>query len=144
MELTYDSNFPAGGLPSHAFKARYGLLCIAVSFSFAAIPPLLSWITANLRSTGAMTLAVPLNVSIGQIGQIIGTSPQRLPCTTKLTRDLPAGVYIFKANEAPGYPTGHFTNAAFLILGAAAVLVLRFIYKQRNSALGPEERRWRL
>ena len=55
-----------------AFKARYGILVLAVSFSFASIPPLLSWLTGNLRTTGAMTLGVPLNVSIGQIGQIIG------------------------------------------------------------------------
>ncbi|GJE95953.1 MFS general substrate transporter [Phanerochaete sordida] len=114
-----------GALPSHAFKARYGMLCVAVSFSFASIPPLLSWLTANLRSTGASTLAVPLNVSIGQIGQIVG-------------------VYIFKASEAPGYPTGHFTNAAFLILGSLVVLVLRWIYIRRNAKLLPGERKWQL
>ncbi|KAH8105235.1 MFS transporter [Cristinia sonorae] len=119
------SFFVQGALPSESFKTRYGFLCMAVSFSFASIPPMLSWITANLRSTGATTLGVPLNVSIGQFGQIIG-------------------VYIFKATEAPGYRTGHFTNAAFLVLGASTVLVLRTIYIQRNKALGPEERRWRL
>lgn len=114
-----------GALPSHAFKARYGLLCVAVAFSFSSIPPLLSWLTANLRNTGASTLAVPLNVSIGQIGQIVG-------------------VYIFKSSEAPGYPTGHFTNAAFLIEGALVVLVLRWIYIGRNKKLLPGERRWQL
>lgn len=61
-----------GALPQSSFKARYGMLCVAVSFSFSSIPPLLSWLTANLRNTGAATLAVPLNVSIGQIGQIVG------------------------------------------------------------------------
>lgn len=114
-----------GALPSHSFKARYGLLCVAVSFSFASIPPLLSWLTANLRNTGAATLAVPLNVSIGQIGQIVG-------------------VYIFKSSEAPGYPTGHFTNAAFLIEGAMVVLVLRAIYKHRNKTLPEHEKPWQL
>lgn len=114
-----------GALPSHAFKARYGLLCVAVAFSFASIPPLLSWLTANLRNTGAATLAVPLNVSIGQVGQIIG-------------------VYIFKSSEAPGYPTGHYTNAAFLILGALVVVLLRFIYAHRNRRLLPGERQWKL
>lgn len=63
-----------GLLPSHAFKARYGLLCVAVPFVFAIQPILLSWLTANLRSTGATTLAVPMNISIGQAGQIVGTS----------------------------------------------------------------------
>ncbi|KAI0084560.1 MFS transporter [Irpex rosettiformis] len=114
-----------GALPSHAFKARYGLLCVAVSFSFASIPPLLSWLTANLHNTGASTLAVPLNVSIGQIGQIVG-------------------VYIFKASEAPGYPTGHYTNAGFLIVGAMVGLVLRYIYVRRNSRLTEGERKWQL
>lgn len=61
-----------GALPPDSFKTRYGLLCVAVSFSFASIPPLLSWLTANLRNTGASTLAVPLNVTIGQIGQFVG------------------------------------------------------------------------
>ncbi|TCD67721.1 hypothetical protein EIP91_012019 [Steccherinum ochraceum] len=116
------SFFAQGALPPRAFKARYGLLCVAVSFSFAAIPPLLSWLTANLRTTSASTLAVPLNVSIGQIGQFIG-------------------IYIFKANEAPGYRTGHFTNAAFLMLGAAVVLVLRAIYTRRNRANELEKRK---
>lgn len=64
---------PAGALPSESFKLRYAFFIIALSFSFACIPPLLSWLTANLRTTGASTLGVPLNVSIGQIGQIIGT-----------------------------------------------------------------------
>ncbi|KAJ3542189.1 hypothetical protein NM688_g5998 [Phlebia brevispora] len=114
-----------GALHSQAFKARYGLLCVAVPFSFASIPPLLSWLAANLRNTGAMTLAIPLNVSIGQIGQIVG-------------------VYIYKSSEAPRYQTGHFTNAAFLIMGSMVVLVLRALYRRRNQALAIGERRWQL
>lgn len=134
-----------GALPTRAFKARYGLLCIAVSFSFASIPPLLSWLTANLRHTGASTLAVPLNVSIGQIGQIIGgfSFCVRLARPIQLAEHS-SGVYIFKSSEAPGYPTGHFTNAAFLIEGAAVVLVLRYVYKRRNSFLVEGDRKWEL
>lgn len=111
-----------GALPPTSFKARYGILCIAVSFSFASIPPLLSWLTANLRNTAASTLAVPLNVSVGQVGQIIG-------------------VYIYKSSEAPGYPTGHFTNAGFLLEGALVVLVLRYVYLRRNRQ---SEKPWAL
>ena len=59
----------AGALPPESFKLRYVFFIIALSFSFACIPPLLSWLTANLHGTGVATLAVPLNVSIGQIGQ---------------------------------------------------------------------------
>ena len=54
------------------------------------------------------------------------------------------GIYIFKSNEAPGYPTGHYTNAAFLLEGALVVLLLRWIYIRRNNALGPNERKWAL
>ncbi|KAI0084559.1 MFS transporter [Irpex rosettiformis] len=114
-----------GAMPSHAFKARYGLLCIAVAFSFTSNPLLLSWLTANLRNTGATTLAVPLTVSLGQIGQIVG-------------------VFIYKPSEAPGYPTGHFTIGGFLIAGAVVVLVLRYIYVTRNLRLAEGERKWEL
>ncbi|PIL34436.1 MFS general substrate transporter [Ganoderma sinense ZZ0214-1] len=114
-----------GALPAESFKLRYVFFIIALSFAFACIPPLLSWLTANLRGTGAATLAVPLNVSIGQIGQIIG-------------------VYIYKANESPRYPTGHYTNAGFLLIGAFSVLGLRVMYIQRNKRLEPGARRWRL
>ena len=61
-----------GTLPPESFKARYAMLCIAVPFAFASNPPLLSWLTANLRNTGAITLGVPMNICIGQIGQLIG------------------------------------------------------------------------
>jgi hypothetical protein len=61
-----------GVLPSHAFKARYGLLCVAVPFTFASNPLLLSWLTGNLRDTTAATLGIALNISVGQASQIIG------------------------------------------------------------------------
>ncbi|KAI0327454.1 MFS transporter [Cubamyces sp. BRFM 1775] len=114
-----------GALPADAFKARYVFLCFGLSFSFACIPPSLSWLTANLRSTGAMTLTVPLNVAFGQLGQIIR-------------------VYISKDSEVPGFPTGHFTNAGFLLEGAVIVLCLRHFYTRRNRQLDPHERTWRL
>ncbi|KAI0027953.1 MFS general substrate transporter [Vararia minispora EC-137] len=114
-----------GALPPTAFNARFGMLVISTSFAFASIPPLLSWITGNLRSTAAATLAVPLNVSIGQFGQIVG-------------------VYIYKSGEAPGYPTGHYTNASFCLLGALVVVLLRIVYVRRNRVLAEGERPWRL
>ena len=64
---------PTGSLPPTAFTARYGVLCAAVSFAFAISGPTLSWLTGNLRGTGASTLAVPLNGSFSTFGQIIGT-----------------------------------------------------------------------
>ncbi|KAF9259247.1 MFS general substrate transporter [Marasmius fiardii PR-910] len=114
-----------GALQPTAFKARYGVLCVAVSFAFSSIPPLLSWLTANLRTTTSTTLSVPMNVSFGGVGQIIG-------------------VYIYKANESPGYPTGHYTNAAFALFGSALALCLRIFYLRRNKQLGEGDRKWRL
>lgn len=86
--LTLKHMTMSGVLPSHAFKARYGLLCVSVAFSFAANPLLLSWLTANLRNTGAATLAVPLNVSIAQIGQIVGMCHLSNELSYTLTSDM--------------------------------------------------------
>ncbi|KAA1470853.1 MFS general substrate transporter [Dentipellis sp. KUC8613] len=112
-----------GALPTTAFKARYGMLCIGASFTYACIPPLLTWLTVNLKSTSAIALAVALNVTLGTGGQIIG-------------------VYIYKSNQAPGYPDGHYTNAGFLLGGAAIILVLQRVYAIRNRHLAPGEKPW--
>ncbi|KAI0745850.1 MFS general substrate transporter [Earliella scabrosa] len=114
-----------GSLPPTAFTARYGVLCAAVSFAFAISGPTLSWLTGNLRGTGASTLAVPLNGSVATFGQI-------------------TGLFIYKSSESPGFPTGHYTNAGFMFSGALAGLILRYIYARRNRELAPGEPRWRL
>ncbi|KAH9933988.1 MFS transporter [Epithele typhae] len=114
-----------GALPADAFKARYAFLFFSLSFSFASIPPSLSWLAANVHSTGAATLAIPLNVAFGQLGQIIG-------------------VYIYKDSEAPSFPTGHFTNAGFLLEGAVLIAALRVFYVRRNGKLSYGARAWRL
>jgi len=112
-----------GLLPDKAYVARYVLLCIATSGSFAGIPPLLGWISSNLHSTGAAGLAIAMNVSFGGPGQIIG-------------------VWIYKANEAPGYKTGHLTNFGMLLFGAVVVLILRIVYVRRNARLPEDARKW--
>ncbi|KAI0780133.1 MFS general substrate transporter [Fomes fomentarius] len=114
-----------GSLPADAFTARYAVLCVAVSFAFSISGPTLSWLTANLRGTGASTLAVPLNGSFATFGQIIG-------------------IFIYKSSETPGFPTGHYTNAGFMFSGALAGLVLRNVYTRRNRKLAAGEPRWRL
>ncbi len=55
-----------------------------------------------------------------------------------------AGIYIYKANESPGYPTGHYTNAGFLLVGALSSLGLRMMYIRRNKRLEAGAREWRL
>ncbi|RPD74212.1 MFS general substrate transporter [Lentinus tigrinus ALCF2SS1-7] len=114
-----------GSLPATAFAARYAVLCFAVSFAFAISGPTLSWLTANLRGTGASTLAVPLNGSFATFGQIVG-------------------IFIYKSSESPGFPTGHYTNAGFMFSGAIAGLVLRCVYARRNRKLASGEPRWRM
>ncbi|KAF9253986.1 hypothetical protein L218DRAFT_1010299 [Marasmius fiardii PR-910] len=89
------------------------------------MPPLFAWLTGNVRTTTAATLSVPLNVSLGSIGQLLG-------------------VYIYKGSESPGFPSGHYTNAAFALSGALSTLCLRMFYMRRNRRLREGERRWRL
>ncbi|KAF9254079.1 MFS transporter [Marasmius fiardii PR-910] len=112
-----------GALQPTAFKSRYIALCFAVSFSFSSIPPVLSWLTGNIRTTAAATLGVPLNQLLATTGQIIG-------------------VYIYKASESPGYPTGHYTNAGFALVGAISVLCLRLFYVRGNARIRAGERKW--
>ncbi|KAF8521883.1 MFS transporter [Hysterangium stoloniferum] len=114
-----------GFLPQKAYVARYVLLCVATSGSFAGIPPLLGWISSNLHSTGAAGLAIAMNVSFAGPGQIIG-------------------VWIYKADEAPGYNTGHLTNFGMLLFGTVVVLILRIVYVRRNSRLPEHARKWML
>ncbi|EIM84794.1 MFS general substrate transporter [Stereum hirsutum FP-91666 SS1] len=125
MALSGISFLVLGLLPTMDFKARYGMLCMAASWAYACNPSLLSWLTANLKSTTATSLSVALNVTLGTLGQIIG-------------------VYIYKTDEAPTFPTGHFTNAAALLFAAALVLWLRVVYIRRNRVLPLGEGLWRL
>ncbi|KAJ0422582.1 major facilitator superfamily domain-containing protein [Aspergillus carlsbadensis] len=101
-------------LPADAYLHRYGCLIVATSGSFACIPPLLGWLSSNIRSTAGTGLAIALNVSFGAPGQIVG-------------------VWIYKSNEAAkGYPTGHWTNAALLLLVTVGCVLLRLYYGWMN------------
>lgn len=101
-------------LPPESYTQRYGCLIVAACGSFGCIPPLLGWLSSNLRSTGGVGLAIALNISFGAPGQI-------------------AGVWIYKANEVKrGYPTGHWTNAGLLFFTAAGCVALRLYYGFMN------------
>ena len=82
MELIRRLCLLPGSLSPTAYTARYALLCVAVSFAFSIAGPMLSWLTGNIRSTGAATLMVPLNVSIATFGQIIGACSIPAPLFT--------------------------------------------------------------
>jgi MFS family permease len=107
-----------GSLPPTAYAARYGGLIMATAGSFACIPPMLGWLTSNIVSTAATGLVIALNVSFGAgLGQI-------------------PGVWIYKASErSQGYPTGHWTNAALMLLVVVVTLCLRFFYGWKNKQL---------
>jgi len=70
-----------------------------------------------MHSTSAAGLAIALNVSWGAPGQILG-------------------VWIYKADEAKkGYPTGHWTNMAMLVMVAVGCVGLRSYYQWRNARM---------
>ncbi|KAI1864152.1 hypothetical protein JX265_008523 [Neoarthrinium moseri] len=108
----------SAALPATAYLPRYGCLIVASSGAFACIPPLLGWLSSNIFSTASVGLAIALNIGLGGApGQIVG-------------------VWIYKANEAAsGYPTGHWTNAALLLMVAAGCVTLRVYYGWRNRKL---------
>jgi hypothetical protein len=88
----------------------------------SSIPPLLGWLSSNLHTTGAVGLAIAINISVGAPGQI-------------------TGVWIYKADQAErGYPTGHGTNAGLLFFVAIGCLCLRLYYGvlNRNILRGEE------
>ncbi|EUC55188.1 MFS transporter [Rhizoctonia solani AG-3 Rhs1AP] len=110
-------------LPDTAFKARYGVLCLATASTFACIAPSLGWLSSNLHTTGAAGLALGLALSCAGPGQIIG-------------------VWIYKANESPGYFTGHMVNCVTLLLGVCIFVGLRTLYSRRNNKLPEGSRLW--
>ncbi|KAK5992601.1 MFS transporter prlL [Cladobotryum mycophilum] len=113
----------SAALPPTAYLSRYGGLIMATAGSFACIPPLLGWLTSNVFSTAATGLAIAINVSIGGgLGQI-------------------PGVWIYEAKQAKqGYPTGHWTNAGFLLFVTAVSLGLRVFYGWKNRQLAAAAR----
>ncbi|KAK8112677.1 MFS transporter [Apiospora sp. TS-2023a] len=105
-------------LPADAYSARYGCLIVAASGAFSCIPPLLGWLSSNIFATASVGLAIALNIGLGGApGQI-------------------AGVFIYKPEEAKaGYPTGHWVNAALLLMVAVGCVMLRLYYGWRNRKL---------
>ncbi|KAL4937981.1 hypothetical protein BDV06DRAFT_226439 [Aspergillus oleicola] len=102
-------------LPADAYLSRYGCLILATAGSFGCIPPLLGWLSANIRSTAGTGLAIALNVSFGAPGQIVG-------------------VWIYKdAERGRGYPTGHWVNAALLLMVSIGCVGLRGWYGLLNK-----------
>lgn len=108
----------SAALPADAYSQRYGCLIVAAAGAFAAIPPLLGWLSSNIFSTASVGLAIALNIGLGGApGQI-------------------AGVWIYKHEEAKeGYPTGHWVNAGLLLFVAVGCALLRLYYGLQNRRL---------
>jgi predicted MFS family arabinose efflux permease len=104
-------------LPPDDYVARYVCIILCCSGTFATIPILLGWLSANLHSTSAQGLAIALNISFGSPGQITGT-------------------WIYQDKEkAAGYPTGHWVNGGLLLLGSALTGALVVLYMRRNRRI---------
>lgn len=111
-------------LPGHLFAARYAMLCISTAGVFAGLPPLCAWISDNVRTTTAGSLATGLNIAFTGPGQIIG-------------------VWIYRAQDAPFYRLGHGINAGFLAVGTVLSFSLWWHYTRLNKKLvGTSEPRW--
>ncbi|CAE6434748.1 unnamed protein product [Rhizoctonia solani] len=110
-------------LPDTAFKARYGILCLATASTFACVAPSLGWLSSNLHTTGFAGVALGLAMSFAGPGSIIG-------------------VWIYKPNESPGYFTGHMVNFAMQLLGMCTFMGLRIFYSRKNNKLPEGSRLW--
>lgn len=104
-----------------SYHVRYAGLVLATAGSFSAIPPLLGWLTSNMVTTASVGLAVAINVSFGAgLGQM-------------------PGIWIYKSDEKKrGYPTGHWTNAAFLLVVVIGAPILRMYYVRKNKKLADQ------
>ncbi|KAJ5113823.1 hypothetical protein N7456_002357 [Penicillium angulare] len=102
-------------LPADDYRSRYGCLIVAASGAFSCIPPLLGWLSSNLHSSAEIGLAIALNISFGAPGQIVG-------------------VWIYKSDQSTrGFPTGHWTNAALLLLVSFTCVLMRLYYGWLNK-----------
>ncbi|KAL6694130.1 major facilitator superfamily domain-containing protein [Trichoderma pleuroticola] len=111
-------------LPGKLYAARYAMLCISTAGVFAGLPPLCAWISDNVRTTTAGSLATGLNIAFTGPGQIIG-------------------VWIYRAQDAPFYRLGHGINAGFLAVGTVLSFSLWWHYTRLNKKLvGTNEPRW--
>lgn len=105
-------------LPPDAYLSRYGCLILALSGAFSTIPPLQGWLTCNVFSTAWIGLAIAINVRLGAgFGQI-------------------GGIWVYKESEMEhGYPSGHWMNAAMMLVVATGSIGLRIYYGIVNKRL---------
>lgn len=111
-------------MPGLNFGLRYAFLIIGTTGVFSAVPPLCAWVSDNVRTTTAGSLASALNIMFSGPGQIVG-------------------VWIYRAQDRPFYRLGHGVNAGFMLMAALGSLGLHIHYVRLNKKLvGTREPRW--
>jgi hypothetical protein len=111
-------------LAEDAYKARYAFLVLSTCGVFGGLPPLCAWVSDNVRSTTAGSLASGLNIAFTGPGQIIG-------------------VWIYRSQDKPAYRLGHAINAGFLVLGGVLSFGLHIYYRRLNNKMvGNNTHKW--
>lgn len=108
---------------SPSLHLRYAMLVLCTCSVFGSLPSLCAWVSDNVRTTTAGSIASGLNVAFSGPGQIIG-------------------VWIYKGTQAPRYQLGHAVNAASQFVAMTLALLLWWHYKKLNKKLAPGETKW--
>ncbi|KAK0442031.1 MFS general substrate transporter [Desarmillaria tabescens] len=116
------------GLAVVADKYRIWSTCALLSYVLAGMTfivqgPKTAWFTGNLRDTNATTLAIAISSALAMGSQVVG-------------------IFIYRSSEAPGYRSGHYTDAAIMFFCAVCTQLLRTIYKWRNKKQQNGENPW--
>lgn len=110
-------------VPSPSLHLRYAMLVLCTCSVFGSLPSLCAWVSDNVHTTTAASLASGLNIAFTGPGQIIG-------------------VWIYLGQEAPRYQTGHGVNAASQFLASILALGLWAYYRRSNAKLPPGQPKW--
>ncbi|KAF9096160.1 hypothetical protein BGX23_011855 [Mortierella sp. AD031] len=103
---------------------RYACLTLTAIGNFAAVPPMVSWLTSNIGGHTKRGVATAVIISFGNIGGAIGGQVYRAP------------------DEANGFVKGHAICAGCLGFSVFLILTTKYLLVQENKRrdrLTPEE-----
>ncbi|KAJ6035175.1 hypothetical protein N7499_002393 [Penicillium canescens] len=110
-------------VPSPGLHLRYAMLVLCICSVFGELPAIYAWVSDNVHSATAASLASGLNIAFTGPGQIIG-------------------VWIYQVQQPSRYQTVHSVNAASQFLAMAFALGLWCYYRRRNAKHAPGEQKW--
>ncbi|KAB5515106.1 major facilitator superfamily transporter [Coniochaeta sp. 2T2.1] len=93
----------------------YFCVCLACFGMYPIFPGVNAWNVANQAGPTKRAVSIGYLVCAGNIGGVVGS-------------------YIYKADEAPKYPTGYGNSLAFGAAGLVSVLALEYFLHRRNEA----------